>query len=170
MKQAGSSPFSAPVSARTDDIAQYLTFGVDEEVFAINVIQVRKVLDVCPFTRVPNTPPFMRGMISFSGKGVPVIDLRVKFGLAPTEPTDRTRIIVLEAQVEGKPLVIGALADRVHEVAALDESDIEPPPNIGVQWQSGAIRGIGRRSDRFVIILNLNKVFTSDELGFMGKQ
>ncbi|MFN3077263.1 MAG: chemotaxis protein CheW [Alphaproteobacteria bacterium] len=159
---------TVPVSAKSGGEIQYLTFGVDEEVFAVDVVQVREVLDLCPFTRVPNTPPFMRGLISVRGRAVPVLDLRVKFGLDAVAPTDRTRIIILEIQVEGTPLVIGALVDRVHEVAALDAGDIEPPPNIGVRWRSEAIRAIGRRDGRFVILLNLNRVFTSDELGSLG--
>lgn len=170
METSASPPSAVPTRAKFEEGTQYLTFGIDEEVFAVNVIQVREVLDLCPFTKVPNTPPFMRGMISLRGHGVPVIDLRVKFGLPPTEPTDKTRIVVLEIQVEGTPLVIGALTDRVYEVATLDASDIEPPPNIGVRWQSEAIRGIGHRNDRFVIILNLNKVFSSGELGLPSRR
>ncbi|MBF0561390.1 MAG: chemotaxis protein CheW [Alphaproteobacteria bacterium] len=155
---------SPPAVPGLEATAWYLTFGIDAEVFAINVVQVREVLGLCPFTRVPNTPPFVRGMISLRGKGVPVIDLRVKFGLSPTEATDKTRIIVLDMQVEGTSLIIGVLADRVYEVATLEANDTEPPPNIGVRWRSEAIRGIGRRGDAFIIILNLNRVLTSDEL------
>ena len=149
---------------RLDGSEQYLTCGVGDETFALNVVQVREVLDLCPFAKVPNMPPYVRGMISVRGKAVPVIDLRVKFGMAPAEATDSTRIVVLEVVVDGKSLVIGALADRVYEVAALDAGDIEPPPEIGIQWRSDIIRGIGRRNDRFVIVLNLNKVFSMDDL------
>jgi purine-binding chemotaxis protein CheW len=151
-----------------DDTEQYLTCGVGDETFALNVVQVREVLDLRPFSRMPNMPPSLRGMIDVRGKAVPVIDLRVKFGLAAAEAIDSTRIVVLEVVLEGRPLVIGALADRVYEVTALDSGDMEPPPEIGTRWRSEIIRGIGRRRDKFVIVLNLNKVFTMDDLTAAG--
>ncbi|CAK0762926.1 purine-binding chemotaxis protein CheW [Gammaproteobacteria bacterium] len=134
------------------------------QTFALNVVQVREVLDICPFSKVPNMPPFVRGMIDVRGQAVPVIDLRVKFGMPPTEPTDSTRIMVLEVVIGTRSLVIGALTDRVFEVTALDSSDVAPPPEIGTRWRSEIIRGIGRRHGRFVIVLNLNKVFTMEDL------
>ncbi|CAK0740517.1 purine-binding chemotaxis protein CheW [Azospirillaceae bacterium] len=151
-----------------EEAAQYLTCGVGEEVFALDVVQVREVLDLCPFSRVPNMPRYVRGMIDVRGQAVPVIDLRVKFGMSPAEPTDSTRIMVLEAVVEGRSLVIGALTDRVFEVTALDIADVEPPPEIGIQWRSEIIRGIGRRHGRFVIVLNLNRVFSMTDLTSTG--
>ncbi|MEI6557158.1 MAG: chemotaxis protein CheW [Rhodospirillaceae bacterium] len=147
-----------------DDGIQYLTCGVGDETFALNVAQVREVLDLCPFSRVPNMPPFVRGMIDVRGQAVPVIDLRVRFGMAPVEPTDSTRIMVLEVVSGNRPLVIGALTDRVFEVTALDAGDVGPPPEIGTRWRSEIIRGIGRRHGKFVIVLNLNKVFAIDDL------
>jgi len=147
-----------------DDGVQYLTCGVGDEVFAINVAQVREVLDLCPFSKVPNMPAFVRGMIDVRGQAVPVIDLRSRFGLPATVTTDHTRIMVLEVVVDSRALVVGALTDRVFEVTALDAGDVAPPPEIGVRWRSEIIRGIGRRRDKFVIVLNLNKVFTMDDL------
>lgn len=147
-----------------EDTTQYVTCCVGDETFAITVPQVREVLDVGRFTRVPNMPPSVRGMVDVRGKAVPVIDLRVKFGLPAVEPTDHTRIIVLEVVVDGRPLVIGALTDRVYEVTALDAGAVSPPPEIGKRWGSDIIRGIGRRKEKFVIVLNLNRVFTMDDL------
>ncbi|MEI8396476.1 MAG: chemotaxis protein CheW [Rhodospirillaceae bacterium] len=152
------------VKAILDNATQYLTCNLGDDTFAINVVQVREVLDVCPFSRVPNMPPFVRGMIDVRGKAVPVIDLRVKFGMLAAELTEKSRIIVMEVVIDGRPLVIGALTDRVHEVTSLDSGEIDPPPEIGTRWRSDIIRGIGRRNDRFVIVLNLNKVFTMDDL------
>ena len=147
-----------------DDSIQYLTCGIGDETFALNVAQVREVLDICPFSKVPNMPPSVRGMIDVRGQAVPVIDLRVKFGLPPVEPTDSTRIMVLEVVSGSRPLVIGALTDRVFEVTGLDADDIGPPPEIGTRWRSEIIRGIGRRHGKFVVVLNLNKVFAIDDL------
>jgi purine-binding chemotaxis protein CheW len=150
--------------AALDDAVQYLTCGVGDETFAITVAQVREVLDLCQFSRVPNMPLWVRGMIDVRGKAVPVIDLRVKFGMPPAEATERSRIVVLEVVVEGRPLVLGALTDRVYEVTTLDAGEMGPPPEIGTRWRSEIIRGIGRRHDQFVIVLNLNRVFTLDDL------
>jgi purine-binding chemotaxis protein CheW len=153
-----------------DESAQYLTCGVGDEIFAIQVAQVREVLDLCPFNQVPNMPSFVRGMIDVRGEGVPVIDLRIKFGMAAAAATDSTRIIVLEVVVGAKSLVIGALTDRVFEVTALDSSNVAPPPDIGSRWRSEIIRGIGRCHGRFVIVLNLNKMFTMDDLTTTGAE
>lgn len=147
-----------------DETIQYLTCGVGDEIFALNVAQVREVLDLCPFSRVPNMPAYVRGMIDVRGQTVPVIDLRVKFGLPPVEPTNSTRIMVLEVVSNNRPLVVGALTDRVIEVTELDAGEVGPPPEIGTRWRSEIIRGIGRRNGRFVIVLNLNKVFAYDGL------
>jgi len=153
-----------PERRALDDGTQYLTCGVGDETFALNVAQVREVLDLCPFSKVPNMPPYVRGMIDVRGQTVPVIDLRTKFGMAPAEPSDSTRIMVLEVVSGNRPLVIGALTDRVIEVTALDAGEVGPPPEIGIRWRSEIIRGIGRRHGKFVIVLNLNKVFAFDGL------
>ena len=153
-----------------DEAAQYLTCGVGDETFAIAVVQVREVLDLCPFSRVPNMPPSVRGMIDVRGKAVPVLDLRLKFGMPPADPTDASRIVVLEVIVGDRPLVVGALTDRVHEVTALDSAAIDPPPEIGIRWRSEIIRGIGRRHDKFVIVLNLNRVFSMEDLTSPGSR
>lgn len=153
-----------PETRQEDDAEQYLTCGVGDETFALNVVHVREILDVGSFSKVPNMPAYVRGMINVRGKAVPVIDLRVKFGMAEATVTDSSRIIVLEVVVDGRSLVIGALSDRVFEVTALDTGDIEPPPEIGTRWRSEIIRGIGRRHDNFVIVLNLNQVFSIADL------
>ena len=151
-----------PERRALDDGVQYLTCGVGDETFALNVAQVREVLDLCPFSRVPNMPAYVRGMIDVRGQTVPVIDLRVKFGMEAAVATDTTRIMVLEVVSGNRPLVIGALTDRVIEVTALDSGEVGPPPEIGTRWRSDIIRGIGRRHGKFVIVLNLNKVFAID--------
>lgn len=141
---------------------QYVTVGIGAEIFALDVAQVREVLDLCPFTRVPNMPDFVRGMIEVRGHGVPVICLRRKFGLPAVEPDSHTRIVVLEVTVAGRQLVIGALTDRVYEVAEITAEAVEAPPEIGVRWNSEIIRGIGRRGDAFVILLDLDRLFTAE--------
>lgn len=146
-----------------DDRVQYVTLGLGREVFAVEVTRVREILDLCPVALVPNAPSYMMGMIDVRGCGVPVIDLRAKLGLPSAQATQHTRIVVLEAPVNGRILVLGLVADRVYEVTPLTEHAIEPPPDIGVRWRSDYIQGVGRRGDAFVIVFDLARLFSSDE-------
>src|SRR5512134_491620 len=111
--------------------AQYLTFRLSEEVFALDITQVREVLDYTAITRVPRMPEFMRGVINLRGAVVPVVDLRRKFGMPATERTVNTCIIIVELSLEGERTVLGALADAVQEVIELGPGQIEPAPRIG---------------------------------------
>ncbi len=147
--------------------AQFVTLGIDREVFAVPVDTVLEILDMRLMFRVPDAPPYLIGLIDVRGRGVPVIDLRVKLGLPATEATETTRILVLEVPITGRRLVLGLVADRVFEVAALDERQIEPPPDIGIRWHSEYIRGVGRRGDDFVIILDLARLFSSEEAALL---
>jgi len=147
-----------------DDTARYLTFRLEDEVFALNVIQVTEILDMCPITKVPRAPEFMRGIINVRGSVIPVLDLRMKFGLKKSEETIDTRIIVMQIDLGGDTIVIGAIADAVEEVMEIEPEQIEPPPKIGNRWQTEFIRGIGKREDAFVIILDIDRVFSTDEL------
>lgn len=144
--------------------SQYLTFRVGDEVFALEVAQVREVLDMITITKVPRSPEFMRGVINVRGSVVPVVDLRLKFGLSKTESSMDTRIIVMDLFLDGENTTIGALADSVNEVMDLDSSQIEPPPKIGMRWRTEFIRGIGKHDGQFIILLDIDRVFTSDEL------
>ena len=143
---------------------QYLTFRIDDEVFALDVSQVREVLDISTITKVPRAPEFMRGVINVRGNVVPVVDLRHKFGLEQTTNTVDTRIVVMELDMDGEVAVLGALADAVHEVIELEAGEIEAPPRIGQRWRTEFIKGIGKRDSRFVILLDIDRVFSSDEL------
>lgn len=149
------------------EIRQYLTFRLDEEIFALDVSRVREVLDLSTITKVPGAPNFMRGVINVRGAVVPVIDLRVKFGLSMTANTMDTRIVVMELTFEGEKTVISALADSVDEVIDLDPGSIEPPPKIGTRWRTEFIKGIGKQQNRFIILLDIDRVFSTDELSLM---
>src|SRR5271156_3135074 len=115
--------------ARLD--GQFVTLGIDREVFAVPVETVLEILDMRELFRVPDAPAHLAGLIDVRGRGVPVIDLRVKLGLPAVAVTDGTRIMVLEVPVTGRQLVLGLVADRVYEVAPLDDGRLEPPPEIG---------------------------------------
>ena len=143
---------------------QYLTFKLDEEVFALGIDKVREVLDYTSVTKVPQTPDFMRGVINLRGSVVPVVDMRLKFGMAKTEKTVNTCIIIVEINLEGETTVLGALADSVQEVLDLEPHQIEPAPKIGTKLRTDFIRGMGKRGEQFIIILDIDKVFSGEEL------
>lgn len=143
---------------------QYITFRLGDELFAINVAQVREVLDLTVITKVPTAPAFMRGVVNVRGSAIPVVDLRQRFGLAPTPETVNTRILVLEIEIEGENAVLGGIADSVHEVIELEPSQIVPPPTIAMRWRSEFIQGMGKRGDEFIILLDINAVFSVVEI------
>jgi purine-binding chemotaxis protein CheW len=151
-------------TAGINGTTQYLTFRLDEEIFALDITKVREVLDYTTVTRVPQTPDFMRGVINLRGSVVPVVDLRLKFGMSATESSVNTCIIITEVQVDNETVVLGALADAVQEVLDLDAGSIAPPPRIGTKLRTEFIKGMGKQNDRFIIILDVDKVFSIDEL------
>jgi purine-binding chemotaxis protein CheW len=141
---------------------QYLTFQLEGERYAVSVGQVREVLEYTTITKLPRTEPFMKGLINLRGKGVPVVDLRTRFGMPEIEVTKDTSIIVLE--VGGDELVVGAMADAVQEVVELDEADIEPAPRFGARLDAEFIAGIGRKDEGFVVILDTDRIFDGEEM------
>ena len=143
---------------------QYLSFILSEEVFAVDISQVREVLDYTSVTKVPQTPDFMRGVINLRGGVVPVIDMRLKFGMTETQQTVNTCIIIVEVQIEDESVILGALADSVQEVFDLDPEEIEPAPKIGTQLNTEFLKGMGKKNDEFVLILDIDKVFSAEEL------
>jgi len=144
-------------------IASYITFKLGDELFAIDVVRVREVLDLSEITRVPTAPPYMRGVVNVRGSAVPVVDLRLKFGLPATPDTVNTRIIVLELELDGEPVVVGGLADSVHEVLELERSQIREPPRIAMRWRADMIEGLGKKAEQFIIVLDITRVFTTEE-------
>ncbi len=146
------------------DIRQYLTFNLGEESFALDVSHVREILEFTTLTKVPKTPDYMRGVINLRGSVVPVLDMRLKFGMSMTEETVNTCIIVVEVSFEGENTIIGALVDSVQEVFELGPDQVQPAPRIGTQLKTEFIKGMGKRDDRFIIILEIDRVFSSEEL------
>lgn len=144
--------------------AQYLTFKLDQELFAVDISKVREVLELTTMTKVPRTPDFMRGVINLRGNVLPVIDMRLKLGLSMTEKTVDTCVVIAEVMVDGERTVLGALVDSVQEVIDLDAAHVAPPPHMGSRIDTSVIRGMGKRDDQFIMILDLDRVFTGDDL------
>ncbi len=150
------------VAANT--VSQYLTFKLDQELFAVEIGRVREVLELSTMTKVPRTPDFMRGVINLRGNVVPVVDVRLKLGLGMTDKTVETCVVISEVAVDGERTVLGALVDSVQEVIDLDTNHLAPPPHLGSRIDSSVIRGMGKRDDQFIMILDLDRVFTTQEL------
>jgi purine-binding chemotaxis protein CheW len=143
---------------------QYLTFKLGDEVFATDVAKVREVLDFTTITKIPRTPEFMSGVINLRGNVVPVVDLRLCFEMSKTEKTVNTCVVVVEMLLDGEPTVIGALADSVEEVIDLEPDQIEPAPKIGTQIRTDFIKGMGKRDSQFIMILDIDRIFSAEEL------
>jgi len=151
------------------DIIQYLTFKLADEIYAINVSSIKEVLGVPKITKVPRMPAFMSGVINLRGNVVPVLDLKMKFGLGQTLCTLDTSIIVTEIKDifkddESECFTVGIFSDMVQKVVDIDSSMIEPPPKIGSSINTEFIIGMGRMNSEFVIILNINRILSEDEL------
>jgi purine-binding chemotaxis protein CheW len=142
---------------------QYVTFGVEDEVFAAPVAMVREILDYGEPFKIPQGPPYLLGLTDVRGRGVPLVDLRTRFGLARVAPTPQTRILVLDVPFEGRMLELGLVADRVFEVASFTQEQIGAAPDIGVSWNSDYISGVVRRDDGFVVLVDLARLFGTED-------
>ena len=149
---------------------QYLTFKLGNEIFATDVAKVREVLDLTTITQIPRTPEFMAGVINLRGSVVPVVDLRLCFEMSKTENTRNTCIVVVEVLLENESTIIGALTDSVEEVIDLEPDQIQPAPRIGTQIRTDFIKGMGKRDTQFIIILDIDRVFSSEELAAVRGQ
>ncbi|AEJ19661.1 chemotaxis protein CheW [Gracilinema caldarium] len=143
---------------------QYLTFRLEDEQYAVSVYSVREVLEYAPITRLPQTAAYLKGVINLRGVGIPVIDLRTKFGMPEVPVTKDTSIIVLDITGREGLLIIGALADSVQEVIELEARDIEPAPRFGNNLAVEYIQGIGKKDGKFIIILNMDKILSTDDV------
>jgi purine-binding chemotaxis protein CheW len=140
---------------------QYVAFGLGDEVFATPVGLVREILTYQPPSRIPNSPDYLLGLTDVRGQGIPTADLRIRLGMAPTEPTLNTRILVLDIPLEDRTLSLGLVADRVFEVTAFTADQIEPSPDIGIKWRSEYISGVVRRDDGFVVLIDLVRLLST---------
>jgi purine-binding chemotaxis protein CheW len=142
----------------------YLTFRIAKEDFAVDVHRVREILELVKITQVPKTPAFMKGVINLRGSVVPVVDMHLKFDFKAEEQTVDTCIIVMEVTIGKQLVVLGVIADMVKEVTEIDAGNIEPAPKIGTTIDVEFIEGIGKIGDDFVIILDINKVFSQEDI------
>ena len=143
--------------------SKYVTFKLDAETYALPISQVREVLEFKTVTKVPKMPSFVRGVINLRGMVLPVVDMRQIFNLGRTEKTSDTRVMVVEVVVDGERTTVGALADAVRDVVDFDEGKLSPPPKIGARLHTEFIRAVGRNDEDFVLILDMDRVFSRQE-------
>ncbi len=146
------------------DINSYLSFDLGGEIFASNVKKVLSILKLSRITKIPNAPAYLKGVINLRGEALPVIDTRVKFGMPPCEFTINTCILVLDIAFNGKKFQVGALVDAVLEAMEIEDGNMKPSPSIGDKYQSDYITNMVQHNDQFIIVLDIDKVFTSDEI------
>jgi len=137
---------------------QLVTFSLGTEEFGVNIMRVQEIIRIPPITRVPKAPNYVEGVINLRGNVIPVVNLRVRFGMPLEEETDLSRIVVL--QVNGK--VFGVRVDGVTEVLRLEEESIEPPPSVALGMDATFIRGVGKIGERLLILLNLDQLLGGD--------
>ena len=158
--------------AATSSEAQFVTFALGEELFAVPVEVVREILDHEEPFKIPHGPEYLLGLRDVRGQGVPVIDLRLRLGMSRTVKTPHTRILVLDVPVGDRVLALGLVADRVFEVVPFRDEQIESAPDIGVRWRSDYIAGVVRRDGGFVVIVDLARLFSDSgsALADVGRQ
>lgn len=154
-----SSPQKFQAESASDLVLQYVTFRLAEETYGINVMMVQEVLRYSEIAPVPGAPDYVLGIINLRGNVVTVIDTRLRFGLPPSEVSDSTRIMIIEADQQ----VVGIMVDSVAEVVYLKQSEIETAPNVGNEESAKFIQGVCNKNNELLILVELNKLMSEDE-------
>jgi len=157
----------AALVAQHQEDAQYLTFLLGGEMFAIGILGIKEIIEYGSLTAVPMMPKFIRGVINLRGAVVPVVDLSARFGRNASEVTRRTCIVILEVEADSQRQDVGVVVDSVSEVLAIATSEIEPPPAFGAKIRTDFIGGMGKVGGKFVIILNAERVLSVDEMAML---
>lgn len=147
--------------------SQFLTFLLGSEMFAIDILGIKEIIEYGSLTTVPMMPEFIRGVINLRGAVVPVVDLSARFGRHASAVTRRSCIVIIETESEEDKQDIGVVVDAVSEVLEIPASEIEPPPSFGAKIRAEFIQGMGKIKDKFVIILDVNKVLSVDEMAML---
>jgi purine-binding chemotaxis protein CheW len=149
---------------------KYLTFFLEDEEYGVDVLNVQEIISMVNITRVPQTPPFVKGVINLRGLVIPVIDLRLKFKMEPKEYTKKTCIMVVEVSSnEGKPHSMGLIIDKISEVLNLEGKDIETTPEFGASIKTEFITGVAKHNGAIKILLDINAVLSTEEMGMIQK-
>jgi len=142
------------------DAQQFLTFNLAEEYYGVDILKVQEIKGYTNVTKIPNTPDYLKGVLNLRGTIVPIVDLRMKFGMGVTEPTSFTVVVVVNVRNR----VMGFLVDAVSDVLDLNAKDIQPPPELGNTVDITFVAGIGNSNDHLVTLLDIDRVLTDDEV------
>lgn len=164
---ANSAGQAVAVQQKFDD-AQYLTFLLGGEMFAIGILNIKEIIEYGQPTEVPMMPGYVRGVINLRGRVVPVIDLLPRFGREASPVSKRTCIVIIDVEHEGERQDIGVVVDSVSEVLQIAGTEVEPPPAFGARIRADFIAGMGKVNGKFVIILNVDKVLSVEELAMLA--
>lgn len=141
-----------------------LTFSLGEEGYGVSILKVKEIIGMLDITPVPRTPEFIKGVINLRGKIIPIMDLRIKFGMDQQEYNERTCIMVVEVNIKDSQKLLGVVVDMVSEVVTISGEQIEPPPEYGTSLEHNFILGIGKIKDRVVIVLDIEEIFLCEEV------
>ena len=144
----------------TPGLHQVVMLGIGGEVFALDTRLVREIIDPVPATRVAGAPAFLPCVINVRGNVIPLADLRARFGMPKTEDTAETRVVVLEIEIEGDPVLVGVVADKVYEVTEISDADVQQTPRVGMRWNPEFIRFIAKWREEFVIVPNMERILS----------
>ena len=158
----------APVAVESSP-AQYLTFLLGGEMFAVGILNIKEIIEYGAVTEIPMVPPFIRGVINLRGAVVPVIDLASRFGGKRSEISRRTCIVIIELAENDERQDIGVVVDAVSEVLEIPAAEIEPPPSFGARIRADFIKGMGKVNGKFVILLEVDKVLSVDEIASLSQ-
>jgi len=150
------------------DTHQYLTFTLGGEMFAVGILNVKEIIEYGNLTEIPMMPSFIRGVINLRGAVVPVVDLAARFGGKASAVQRRTCIVIVEVQQDDAKHDIGIMVDAVSEVLEIRAADIEPPPSFGAKIRADFIAGMGKVNGKFVIILQIGRVLSVDEMALLA--
>jgi purine-binding chemotaxis protein CheW len=150
------------------DTHQYLTFTLGSEMFAVGILNVKEIIEYGNLTEIPMMPTFIRGVINLRGAVVPVVDLAARFGGKTSEVQRRTCIVIVEVSQDDTKHDIGIMVDAVSEVLEIQAADIEPPPSFGAKIRADFIAGMGKVNQKFVIILQIERVLSVDEMAILA--
>ena len=152
----------AATRSSSDELYQLVSFSLDREVFGVDILNVQEINRMVGITRVPNSPPHVRGVINLRGKVIPIVDLRSRLGMEPRDPDNQTRVIVVEIA----DTVVGFVVDSVNEVLRIPKSVTEPPPQIAAGVDAGYITAVGKLEDRLLILLDLKHLVDEEIRSF----
>ena len=145
-------------AARDDSAMQVVMVGLGDEKFAVDAGLVREIIDPIPATRVAGARPFLPSVINVRGNVIPLADLRIRFGMPISTDSTDTRIVVIEVEIDGDPILVGVTADKVYEVTEISQADVQQTPRVGMHWKPEFIRFIAKWREEFVIVPNMERI------------